>query len=266
MMSSDKVKRRTARLIGGLARPSRAKCCFVHIPKCAGNSIASALIAKTPINACNGWIDTVASRNAAAIAATGAPDDTLYHEDGDHCAETFAVRRDLAAYHFSRGAPVIAGHILFDPVLHRLHMRDYRFATMLRDPVDRMVSHYREEMAVGIIAMPFEAYLETSMARRHANTLTRYLAGIADLQVVSADAVETAKRHLDLFDVVGLMDRSDDFARDLSAALGTTIRLGHQRKGRGEAPVINDDLRRRLEEMCAGDAEVYAHARALKGL
>lgn len=249
---------------GGL----RANCCFLHVPKCGGTSVKLALLRTCPIQRRVGWLDVGASRRAVALLAEQSMDEFRYHEDGPNAAQIFAFRRALLAYFLERGAVLVTGHFLFDQPIFA-HFRDrYRFVTTMRHPVERMISHYTEELRNRYLVESFDAYLETKVAWRHATAHLRYFAGMpevghADVRV----ALATAKANLEAFSLIGFAEDMDRFGAGFRELFGCRLRIPHVRPARHyhdavlPKPTVERATRRRLEEMCAGDIELYDYAR-----
>jgi hypothetical protein len=251
-------------LVGGL----RVNCCFMHVPKCGGTSVKLALLRTCPIQRRVGWLDVGASRRAVGVLTDETIDEFRYHEDGPNAAAIFALRRALLAYFLERGAVLVTGHFLFDGPIFA-HYRDrYRFITTMRDPVERVISHYTEELRNRYLTESFDAYLDTNVAWRHATAQLRYFAGMP--QVVPADvetAMARAKENLRAFSLIGFIGDLRRFSEGVREIFGPRLRVPHVVPTRHHhdavlpKPSIDQASRRRLETMCAADIELYDYAK-----
>jgi hypothetical protein len=240
----------------------RANCCFMHVPKCAGTSMIHALRRICPIQRSLGLIEVAPSRSAISLLAERRLDYFGFHEDGPRAADVFAFRRGLLFYFLASDVPLVAGHFLFDPDTFAHFGDRYRFISVLRDPVERMISHYHEERRSNYFGLPFEAYLETSLAWRHATTALRYFSGMAEVAPTQLEhALEQAKANLRCFSLVGFTEDLAPFRTRFADLFGRRLRVGHYR--RTEKPAIDHVIRRRVEHMCRGDLEFYQAAKEL---
>lgn len=116
-------------------------------------------------------------------------------------------------------ARVIAGHMSFG--LHE-HL-PVRYATVLRDPVERCVSHYQlwrhqKTTKSGEVQpdISFQRFLGTKWA---ANLQARMVAGVfrRGMDMDDRRLLATAKRNLEGFEIVGFADALGQFAADMGA-------------------------------------------------
>ena len=146
----------------------------------------------------------------------------------------------------------------------------YRFVTILREPVSRYISHYfwdfqgPEEWAR--IEVPLEEFVESEQGARYGVAFGEFYSSLpADSDFGSADAVAAAKQNLHKFAAVGFLENMAGFQNKLKDALGVSVNIRHQNKGkvqeRTKRQVVTPELRRRIEELCAPDIEIYDYAR-----
>ena len=79
-----------------------------------------------------------------------------------------------------RKTRMISGHVQYDPQLHDGAAREYRFVTLLRDPVSRFVSHYnylQRRHPDPSRPNKLAAFLDTADASRLASQYLLYFAG-----------------------------------------------------------------------------------------
>jgi hypothetical protein len=250
------------RLWYGIVGDMRANCCFMHVPKCGGTSLIHALRRVCPIQRSLGLIQVAPSRSATSLLAEGRLDYFGFHEDGPRTADVFAFRRSLLFYFLASDVPLVAGHFLFERDAFANFGDRYRFISVLRDPVERMISHYNEERRTNYVDLPFDAYLETNLAWRHATMALRYFSGMAHIEPTQLHrALALAKSNLRCFAAVGFTEHLDPFCTRFADLFGRRLRVGHYRRTALPKPDIDRSMRRRLEAMCRGDLELYESAK-----
>lgn len=226
---------------------------FFHMPKCGGTSVAEAMYATVPLYRRVGVIDAPATRRAVALAA-GRPDHPKHgHEDLGYGSEVFDFREKLLLMHLTWGTWLIHGHLLWTDKI-RPFARSHRFATLLRNPVDRMVSNYRMARAAGLADKDFDAYLDTPLAQRHGAAYLRYLSGAAEVENAS---LPKALSNLHGFHLVGRLENLRAFAKDYKTQFGAALSIGTMNAGKGRAPNLTLYQARRVNALCAADLEIY---------
>jgi hypothetical protein len=189
------------------------------------------------------------------------------------------VRRILAD---SPPPLAIAGHLVFG--LRDVLPPGARYLTILRDPVERTLSHYAylvaprdpAERPHGLLARetPYRSdlTLEECLADPRYlpdNLQTRMLvARRSPFEDLPADALERAKEHLrHRFAFVGVTERLDEFTALLTVSLGWRAALPRQTRV-GERRIDRSSLTpselRALEEHNVRDRELYELARELQ--
>jgi hypothetical protein len=153
------------------------------------------------------------------------------------------------------------------------------YATMLRDPVDRLVSMFyfirsgaKDNSTETVSQMSLVEFAESPPVANAADAHVRFLAGrqdwgqLTEFDPVTADDVELAKRRLDEFAVVGLTERFDESAGLIGEVMGWPITIPRRRRVTPDRPSLDELPARvlvRLRAACEPDDEVYAHARTL---
>ena len=152
------------------------------------------------------------------------------------------IERKLASLAQSEKARIryVGGHLLFG--IHRLLPRPARYITVLRDPVDRVISSYyyiRRTPGIPVSkailegGLSLEDYVRSGLGLDPHNYQTRILAGLPELDAtwertrevlakpIDSSALERAKENLDLhFEVVGLTEAFDEFLALCALRLG----------------------------------------------
>ncbi len=169
----------------------------------------------------------------------------------------------------------VTGHIEFG--LHRLFTGPTRYVTMLRDPIDRIISQYHymlrippEQRGLGTLdgVHSLEDYVTRSrQAPVFNNEMVRLLGG--DIREPALPAtrhtLERAKRNLERFVVVGLQERFDESLLLMRRALGwgwPAIRHLNVTGNRPQVETIDADTRDLIARRNDLDLELYEYGRA----
>jgi hypothetical protein len=244
-----------------LPRPGEPLLAFVHVPKTAGSTVKSML---------------AAAYSSAAIRDTGnflgAPDATV--------AKVAHGGRGWEQWR-QRGGRVTIGHVPFG--LFREHLPgDTRYMTFLREPVDRVVSHYYRHRAkkeprraqpgrlsprgkITTVSVG-EALAEPPLPQLN-NLATRFLCGDpSPTGPLSRSALEEAKANLRDFAFVGIQERFEESVVLLQRMLGlgaVPYEDRHVSSDRPDVEEISDQDRALIEEQNQLDAELYGFALGL---
>jgi Sulfotransferase family len=234
---------------------------FVHVPKTAGTTFTEVLRLNEPgkrnLRAANVF------KAGSGGAKTG--------------AEYLRLRREGAF----DGVRLITGHF---PLAVREHLpqdRELRCCTILRDPIERTISHYfniREasarrsgDKAWALAPLPEDASLDDALERGYLydNLQTRMLSGVdRPFGEVTEEMLERAKHNLsEELVVFGLAERLDESLLLAKRRLGLTTVLArwrpriNEKRPRGNA--IPDDMRESARRANAQDIELYRYAQEL---
>src|SRR6185369_8483723 len=180
--------------------------CFLHIPKTAGTTLNSILNHQYPPSG----ILKVMMRGMSLVE----PRLRLIAKPLISSSKLRRLKADLAR---RADLHALQGH--FDMSLAPLLPADTRFVTILREPVERAVSHYyhyRNQRDDPISPLSHQSTLAQWVCERGLvemdNGQTRRLAGEMSLPCgqVSRDTLEHAKSNLRRFAVVGLTERFEE--------------------------------------------------------
>lgn len=242
------------------APPSRKldKLFFVHIPKCGGMSIDGALQrAYADAGAQVVRLDAVAAKRAA---------EAIGESMGTY-------RRWLLPYYMAGKKEYISGHFPFSETVHEAFGEGWHYATVLREPVARWISNYfynkyKTHSDYFRIEEPLDEFIETKKAQHYGSNYVASLTDLANKNDVSEEvAVEQAIRNLDLFSVVGVLERLDEFAAACEKRFGVRLDIEHRNKnprsGNQQREEIGDETRERIRELCAPNLRIYEAALAL---
>lgn len=220
---------------------------FIHVPKTSGTTVRGIVESQYPP-------DTV-----VRIVGSGPRAGMIQLEEMD--PERLLTLR------------AVTGHMAYG--VHRYLSRRARYVTMLRDPVDRIISHYYYVQTVQEPARPPGAldgvanladYVTISpTAPLTNNEMTRLLGGAVDDpgRLPTSETLKRAKRNLDGFAVVGLLERFDESLLLMRRAFGWYWPVYAPENVASERPLVDEvppeirDLIARCNEL---DAELYLHA------
>lgn len=226
---------------------------FFHVPKCGGSSFGAALRLRYLFS--QATIDI--RRTGAAVRHLGGVD----RIEGD-----YALRGAELVRLVEKGTRCVAGHMRYDPVLHRGAAQGYAHVTLLRDPVERFVSHHRylcRRHPDPDRPRSLAAFLDTADAPRIGSQYLFYFGGVfanrtADLPA----AIARARAALTRFDLVGDLARPAKFAADLRRLVPGPMPV--LTRNRAPSPtLVPAELRPRIEQVCAADLEIYTAATVL---
>lgn len=250
---------------------------FMHLGKCAGTSTFEAL----RIAMETGWaglIDTNEPiRNAIAIHNTDNLEIILprFHE----------FRINLALTCMAKGYPLVSGHIPYCKSAFAPYRDRYRFVTVLRDPVERVISSFMYGKGRGLNYAPngksvspseeLEYFLSSERGKFETHQYQAFFGGFHTTQSFEGN-FEQAKQNLNDFHLIGFTDSLPYFAEQFYslfalklnfAALRTTKELLDTKFSDIEKITFNqlftDSVKERIASMCEDDYKIYNCARKL---
>ena len=240
----DRLRRRFRR------RPPRSseRVFFLHVPKCGGIAITAGLRGVcSPASELN--------EHAVAAAAKSAGGDPL------------DFRRDLLIYFLGcKKFRLVAGHYPYDMRAREMFGHDWKFVTVLRDPVERFFSHYfynrYKKNDYLRINVDLAEFIDTDHAAALGWEYVRYFSGLRADRRNGPDAdFASALANLKQFDMVGRLEHTDDLLTQFHQILGCKIEL--MRKNRNPAnretreQQITPEIRARAEEICRHDLKLF---------
>ena len=237
---------------------------FHHVPKCGGTSVARAIRMRyLPSQA------TVLPDPSAQSLGILRKD--LTGEDLERAVERF--REQVFVYLLCSDVRCVSAHVPFSEAAYAFFEDRYKFVTILRQPEHRYISNYFWNLGRGGIrglTDDLDTFVETPAGARYGAIYSEYFSGLpttADL--TSEEAIERAKRNLKRFSVVGILEDINGFQRQLRECIGSNFRIAHENKSWASAASrrleLAPELRRRIDERCAPDREIYDWARSLGG-
>jgi hypothetical protein len=235
----------------GQGDPQQRTVIFLHIPKAAGTTLRKIL-----------------NRNYKR--------GETFWVDASRVRESTEEFKNLPYYRRLK-IKLLAGHIPFG--LHEFLPQPVVYITMLRDPVDRIISHYYHVIrhpehylyhTVRDNNMGLKDYVTSGISTELDNGQTRQLAGGAKIGIgeCSEDLLEQAESHLrDHIAIAGLTERFDETLILMRKALRwtflpcyTKFNVSQNRPPSGNVPQDVVDLIRRHNQL---DCELYQYAKEL---
>jgi hypothetical protein len=221
---------------------------FFHIMKCGGTSVRAGLA--TGAAGTRRGPDVFELDGAAAKAAA------------TDLAEEWHFRDTLLPYALAAMNPaVVLGHFRYRDRYADIAETSL-FVTVLRDPVERMVSLYKwrryKEGIANPLSTSFDQLVASGRWAKQGQVYVEAFRGRDDLDPRSEEAAAAAVANLRRFAVVGFIDRIDDFSQQVSARLGRPVTIPVL--NRSPAPPdaeIDAGMRERAKELCAPDYRVY---------
>lgn len=267
--TSGQFKRRlnvyAPRMLRMLARREpKHRCWFMHIPKSGGSSVHEALRATVPLNRHVNSIGALETRRAASILHEDRDDLNLVHEDGPACTKLFDLREAQLLSAMAHGDHLIYGHVLFSERADRFFAGDYKYVTVLREPVERVISNYRSCTHEKFFEGSFDEYLDSDVAKLHSRLNLRYFSGVAkpDDDQISV-CLDKAKEHMETFSIIGFIDAIEQFSTAYEQVFGMRPDIPHYNSAKGQAIELSDVQVEKLRALCEPDLILHEYAKGL---
>ena len=231
------------------------KLCFMHVPRCGGNSIKHEL-------------RRLASRRNQVF---------ILESHGSHRAADFLsedlweFRRRVLVYTLCcRRYRFVAGHFPCDREILEAFRPEWDFITILRDPIERWLSNYFFDRYKGDphfrTDLSIDEYMASAIGRLKGAEYVRFLTGVHDLERLhSKELIEAAIDCLNAFDVVGLLEHLEDFSTRFEDRYQTPLALPKLNTNpvgpREMEDRVTPEIRRRLRDICMPDIVVHDYVR-----
>jgi len=231
---------------------------FLHLPKCGGTSIANAIRRRYSASEI-GHLDDKACVKAAEYLGRDLDD----------------YRRDLLLYYvLQKDIRYLSGHFAYSQRAYEESRGRWHFMTVLRHPVDRWFSHFFYNKYTPTdrfqISEDLNSFVETERAFLWGRLYVRNLTEGSDRPDVhttdTSKGVAIAIKVLEGFSLVGCLEDLDTLCAQFARRFGVKLRIPvsnpnpvsklKQRKQ------ISEKIRKRVEEICQPDLEVYHYAKA----
>jgi len=205
------------------------------------------------------------------------PKQSIFHIDGNRVRESIQDFKSLSE-HERAHIKCLKGHMWFG--LHEYFPQKATYITMLRDPVDRVMSHYyfvlrtpSHYLYEEVVSknMDLESYVRSGISQELGNWQVKAISGIERVIMgydnVTCDTLEAAKRNLSShFIAVGLLEKFDESLLMFRRLLGWKNICYIRRnlgKRHGSEKQISAQARRVIEQHNDLDVQLYEYAREL---
>jgi SAM-dependent methyltransferase len=236
---------------------------FFHVMKCGGTSVRAALAAglggDTKGNVRDPGPRVFELDGAAAKFAAGGTN----HDN-------WLFRDALLPYVLQAMRPgVVLGHFRYRDRYEELADSTH-FVTVLRDPVDRIVSLYKyRRYKSGIdlpVSMTFDEFLATSQWMKEGHLYVDTFCGRDGLDPRSDLAIAAAIANLRRFAVIGFTERLDDFSTLVTAQTGKRVSVPmYNTSPAPEGEQVDEATLERARVVCAPDTALYEEILARRG-
>lgn len=223
----------------------KQKVLFAHVPKSGGTSLSHMLRARYPLSFFK--LDEAASRLGQFDSSTH---------------EWMTFKSKMMRYHAEIGTHFIQAHAPVDEDFVDEFSDEYHFITLIRNPVDRMISHYFFDKRLS--SMSPEAFLDSPRGHNEGRVLSLFFGGLNFDKPENVPAArDRAINVLEAFSCVGILEEPDHFAEDLKNAMGMKLKIPRRNVGQDRKDnVFTGELLERVKEMCADDMRIYQHMKA----
>ncbi len=249
---------------------------FVHVPKCAGTSVDAAL--RSHISPSHyGRIHPIACRKAAQAVISAESPESFFDRYPRY--QAFLLR-----YHLNVDLPFVSGHLPIQASILDDYSTSYSFVTVLRDPVDRWISHYLfNKMTFEDPIVPpsrtstlspaeeLEDILSSWRGWQLGHMYTVFFSGSCPTIERTGEAVASACSNIERFLAVGFVDNMTQFSQQLEPLLHAPLTIPHTNALADVADdadlfetvrsLFDDTVRNRVHELCTDDYHVYNVAR-----
>jgi hypothetical protein len=234
----------------------------MHIPKSGGTSLYEALHASVPLNQHIGVIDAVSTRRVAGVVFAGVDDPNVVHEDGSRSEELFKLRELQLMTFMAQENALIHGHFLFSQTAHEKFGSAYKYVTVLRNPIRRVISNYRAARFANYFEGSIDEYLDSKVGRRHAQVNLRYFSGVAEIpHGEESEILKKAEHNQEKFSLIGIIENIGLFKSQYKDLFKTRLKIPHYNVGVGDEVRLSSAQKTRLERLCAEDLALYERAR-----
>jgi len=235
-----------------LAGKIDASIAFIHMPKCGGTSVHTAISRHFRADQIS-YLDPTASREVSVADKV----------------DMLPFRRSLLAYELAKqgGNRFISGHWPLDQELISANKAHWSFITILRDPVDRWISNYffnrdrsgnRDHFGT---ELDLEAYLDTKDAVENGKLYLSFCHGGAMPEGDLSQPIAEAIKVLGNFELVGTLNDMEGFLDgfqdrwNVRPSIPVSNISPTSKTDRTET--LTQPILQRIQHICAPDQQIY---------
>lgn len=249
---AEKCVNKAASMLPRLVGPIDTSIAFIHMPKCGGTSLHTAISQHYRASHIS-YLDPTASRNVAEASGIA----------------MLPFRRSLLAYELEKksGHRFISGHWPVDKDLVGQNAEHWSFVTILRDPVERWLSNYffnrhrQDNRGHFGTSLDLETYLDTKDAVENGKL---YLSFCHGGHMPEGDLSGPITQAIDVFSayaLIGTLDNMDAFLDGFEARWKVRPRLPQSNANPASQPerdgALTPALLRQIEDLCVPDRAIY---------
>ena len=234
------------------------------MPKCGGTSISNAMYATIPFYKRVAVIDAMSTRIACGLDFRQIKDQMICHEDYDNGQVVFDFRKNLLEMHAAWDTYLVHGHLFYSENIEKYYKDEYKYVTIMRDPLSRMISNYHFAKQMKETQIKFEDYIDSDLAVKHASVYLRYLTGKNNVNIIDRSEIELAKKRLEKFDLIGMLDDLSKFESDYRKLFGVKLNIPKMNVGKNKSnEKLSPDVERKFMELCSADYEIFEYAKEI---
>ena len=259
----------THRIINSVRGSLSKKIFFLHIPKCAGSSLTNAIVKNYKslnVKDDNKIVRLQAEAMAHAkqlLCGEQSPERILPY------SSSVRIPEYLLLYFMSQPRNnFITGHVPFSDIAYKKFHHQYSFITILRDPVRRWLSEYtfnkfkQSTHRKHTADMNLEEYLNSKVGEEQGRQYVLFLGGrLNSKDYGSKKALNRAIENLKKFALIGCVENMQEFTDQYYELFRMKLIIENNninpRPKKWEEQNLTDDIRRRIENICEADCEIY---------
>jgi hypothetical protein len=233
------------------------KICFIHVPKCAGTSIFDSIRNQYRLRDRAFRSDRFVNINATATAKGS----KVLNES------LWGYREKILIYYLSaKKYKFISGHFPFSDRAVKYYQKEWMFISILRNPVDRWLSHYffnRYKQGKHFATnLSIEEYADTEDGQSLGLLYHHIFNGNPDADIeATEEAYEKAIGNIDKLTCIGVVEHLDDFCRNFYERFGVRIAVDKKNKSplskKDRYEKITDAIIKKVEKICEPDIKIY---------